>query len=54
MHVYMTAREGGAWQNRSKTRSDVCIPIVNRHRDLVGWTDMPPNVDANRLRHREA
>jgi len=30
------------------------IPIVNRNRELVGWTDLPPEVAGNRLRHREA
>ena len=27
------------------------IPIVNRERALVGWTDVAPEIAANRLRH---
>ena len=30
------------------------IPIVNRDRALVGWTEKPPVVADNRLRHAEA
>ena len=30
------------------------IPIINAEREIVGWTNVPPVVERNRLRHPEA
>lgn len=30
------------------------IPIINAEREIVGWTDVPPAIERNRLRHSEA